>query len=413
MTRPAEEFYESAPVGYVSTRMDGTITKINRTLLDWIGRDRAEVLDRLRFADLLTVGGKLYHETHFAPLLHMQGRVDGIAMEVLAAGGDRIPVLVTAVVTKVPNGEDGASGAGGAAGESGAGASKAGGESRQIRMTLLEARDRRAYEEELLRARRAAEEEHRKAEVDRDRLQEALDVLQQSLLPPLLPEVPGLQIASSYRTASPDRMGGDFYDVFPLDAMRWGFFLGDVRGKGPKAAAITSLTRYTLRAAAVQDPEPVAALTVLNTVLDAHGTDEDLQYCTAVYGMLTPGPASFTVHLASGGHPPALVLRRDGRAGYLHTPGGQLVGALPDAFFASADTVLHPGDTLLLYTDGLTEARTGAGRELFGEEALRSFVADLAPMDAKPLITALNGLLEQFGEALQDDTALLAFSVSS
>lgn len=86
MTRPAEEFYESAPVGYVSTRMDGTIIKINRTLLDWIGRDRAEVLDRLRFADLLTVGGKLYHETHFAPLLHMQGRVDGIAMEVLAAG---------------------------------------------------------------------------------------------------------------------------------------------------------------------------------------------------------------------------------------------------------------------------------------------------------------------------------------
>ncbi|URN07928.1 PAS domain-containing protein [Actinomadura madurae] len=179
MTRPAEEFYESAPVGYVSTRMDGTIIKINRTLLDWIGRDRAEVLDRLRFADLLTVGGKLYHETHFAPLLHMQGRVDGIAMEVLAAGGDRIPVLVTAVVTRVPNGEDGANGAGGVAGESGAG-----GESRQIRMTLLEARDRRAYEEELLRARRAAEEEHRKAEVDRDRLQEALDVLQQSLLPP-------------------------------------------------------------------------------------------------------------------------------------------------------------------------------------------------------------------------------------
>ncbi|URN07927.1 serine/threonine-protein phosphatase [Actinomadura madurae] len=91
--------------------------------------------------------------------------------------------------------------------------------------------------------------------------------------------------------------------MFPLDAMRWGFFLGDVCGKGPRAAAITSLTRYTLRAAAVQDPEPVAALTVLNTVLDAHSTDEDLQYCTAIYGMLTLGPASFTVHLASGGHP--------------------------------------------------------------------------------------------------------------
>ncbi|MEO3828213.1 SpoIIE family protein phosphatase [Actinomadura sp. B10D3] len=405
MTHPAEEFYESAPVGYVSTRMDGTIIRINRTLLDWIGRDRAEVLGRLRFPDLLTMGGKLYHETHFAPLLHMQGRVDGIALEIVdTTGGNRIPVLVTAVVTKVPDGEEGASGER---------ASGAGGDSRQISMTLLEARDRRAYEEELLRARRAAEEEHRKAEIDRNRLQEALDVLQQSLLPPVLPEVPGLQLASSYHTASPDRMGGDFYDVFPLDAMRWGFFLGDVRGKGPKAAAITSLTRYTLRAAAVQDSEPVAALTVLNTVLDAHSTNEELQYCTAVYGTLTPGPAGHAVHLASGGHPPALVLRRDGRTEYLHTPGGQLVGALPDAFFADVDTVLHPGDTLLLYTDGLTEARTGAGRELFGEEALRAFVADLAPTDARPLIAALNGLLEQFGEALQDDAALLAFSVSS
>ncbi len=77
----AEELYEQAPCGYLSTLMDGTIAKANATLLEWLGLERSRVVGRMRFTDLLTVGGRLYHETHFAPLLQMKGEVSGIALD--------------------------------------------------------------------------------------------------------------------------------------------------------------------------------------------------------------------------------------------------------------------------------------------------------------------------------------------
>ncbi|MFE9116155.1 PP2C family protein-serine/threonine phosphatase [Streptomyces sp. NPDC007172] len=383
-----EELYENAPCGYLSTLMDGTIAKVNSTLLDWLGLEREAVVGQKRFTDLLTVGGKLYHETHFAPLLRMQGEISGIALEIKRADGSRIPVLVSSTVKHGSTGEP-----------------------LLIRTTVFDASDRRAYEEELLRGRKAAEEARKQAEADRARLQDALAVLQQSLLPAALPTVPGVETAAYYHTASPDQLGGDFYDVFPVDEKRFAFFLGDVCGKGPQAAAVTSLTRYTLRAAALHDPDPVAALTTLNTVLHERYTSGDPRYCTAIYGTLEPDPATgrIAVRLASGGHPPALVLRADGTAAFLPTPGGLLVGILPKAPFATAATVLEPGDTLLLYTDGLTEARTGQDRTaLFGDEALHAFATDHAGQPAPALIQALTSLLDGFGDGLDDDTALLA-----
>ncbi|WP_318216110.1 PP2C family protein-serine/threonine phosphatase [Streptomyces sp. SCL15-6] len=387
----AEELYESAPCGYLSTLMDGTIAKINSTLLDWLGLERQAVVGRMRFTDLLTVGGKLYHETHFAPLLRMQGEIGGIALEVKQADGGRIPVLVSSAVKRGSSGEP-----------------------QLIRTTVFDARDRRAYEEELLRARKAAEEARKEAEADRARLQDALAVLQQSLLPATLTPVPGMEAAVHYRAASPDRLGGDFYDLFPLDGRRFAFFLGDVCGKGPQAAAVTSLTRYTLRAAALHDPEPVSALTTLNKVLHERYTGGDPRYCTVIYGILDTDPATgrVTVRIASGGHPPAVVLRADGTAEFLPTPGGLLVGVLPDAAFATATTVLGHGDTLLLYTDGLTEARTGDDRAmLFGDDALLEFATRQADRSPQAVIQALTGLLDDFGDGLDDDTALLALGV--
>ncbi|MFD5813096.1 PP2C family protein-serine/threonine phosphatase [Streptomyces sp. NPDC127038] len=384
----AEELYEQAPCGYLSTLMDGTIAKINATLLDWLGLERHAVVGRMRFADLLTVGGKLYHETHFAPLLQMKGEISGIALDIKAAAGRRMPVLVT---SKVKTGE--------------------GGEPLLIRTTVFDAGDRRAYEAELLRARQAAEEARRQAEADRRRLQEAFAVLQQSLLPAELPTIPGLEAASHYHTASPDLLGGDFYDLFPLDAGRWAFFLGDVCGKGPQAAAVTSLTRYTLRAAALHDADPVTVLTTLNTVLHDRYTGGDPRYCTAIFGVLEQDGGRVRVDLASGGHPSALIQRADGTADYLPTPGGLLIGVLPRAPFAAARAWLRPGDTLLLYTDGLTEARTGPLRQLYGEDALRAFITGRPPAGPRGLIAALTGLLASFGEGLDDDTALLALGV--
>ncbi|MER7682895.1 SpoIIE family protein phosphatase [Streptomyces sp. NPDC096934] len=384
----AEELYEQAPCGYVSTMMDGTIAKINATLLEWLGLERGQVVGRMRFTDLLTVGGKLYHETHFAPMLQMNGEISGVALDIKSAGGQRMPVLVTSRVKTSDTGEP-----------------------MLIRTTVFDARDRRSYEKELLRGRKAAEEARLQAEADRERLQEALAVLQQNLLPATLPAVPGLEAGSYYHTASPDLLGGDFYDLFPLDGERWAFFLGDVCGKGPQAAAVTSLTRYTLRAAAMHDPEPVNVLTTLNTVLHERYTSGDTRYCTAIFGTLHPLEGEVEVRLASGGHPSALIQRADGSADYLPTPGGMLIGVLPKAEFATARTRLLAGDTLLLYTDGLTEARTGPERELYGEDALRAFTAGRRPAGPQALIDALSKLIAGFGDGLDDDTALLALGV--
>ncbi|MFF9755118.1 histidine kinase [Streptomyces sp. DH-12] len=384
----AEDLYESAPCGYLSTLMDGTIAKINATLLGWLGLSREEVVGRKRFSDLLTVGGKLYHETHFAPLLRMQGHLGGIALEMRTASGTRLPVLVTSTLKRGADGEP-----------------------LLIRTTVFDATDRRAYERELLRARRAADEARKQAEADRAQLREALAVLQRSLLPATLPDLPGVETAGYYHTASPMELGGDFYDLFPLDDTRAAFFLGDVCGKGPQAAALTSLTRYTLRAAMIQDADPVADLRVLNRALMERYTGDDPRYCTAVAGVFERAEDTLRVRLASGGHPPALVLRADGGAEYLSTRGGMLVGVLPTAQFVETRTVLRPGDTLLLYTDGLTEARVGPDRQLYGDEALLEFAAARAPAGSRAFVEALTGLLRDFGDGLDDDTALLAIGV--
>ncbi|WP_244210773.1 PP2C family protein-serine/threonine phosphatase [Amycolatopsis kentuckyensis] len=376
----AEDLYEHAPCGYLSTLLDGTIAKINATLLGWLGYERDDVVGRRRFADLLTVGGRIYHETHFAPLLRMQGELGGVAFELKAADGSRLPVLVTSTVK---TGSDG--------------------QAQLIRTTIFDARDRRAYEQELLRAREEAERE-------RDRVQRLARTLQQTLLPPALAEVPGVQVAAYYHPASADEVGGDFYDLFPLTGDTWGFFLGDVSGKGAAAAVVTSLARYTLRAAAVHDPDPAAVLDHLNTVLHHEYRGADPRYCTVIQGRIRPGAAGAAVTLATGGHPPALLIRADGTSAFLPVPGGQLVGALPRARFATEDVFLVPGDTLLLYTDGLTEART-QGRVRYSEEQLQEDLAGLAPTTASAVITAVIGLLAGFGDGVEDDTALLALSI--
>ncbi|MFP8962079.1 SpoIIE family protein phosphatase [Streptomyces nanhaiensis] len=388
-----EDLYENTPCGQLSTLPDGRIVKVNATLLDWLGYRREELVGRRTFSDLLTVGGRIYHETHLAPLLRMQGRIGGIALEMKAADGSRLPVMVASTV------RDGS-----------------GGRPPLVRTSVFEARDRRAYETELLRARREADRE-------RERVQQLATTLQRSLLPPALPGIPGTELAAHYHTASADEVGGDFYDLFPVSGGRWGLFLGDVSGKGAEAAAVTSLARYSLRAASASDPDPVRVLANLNTVLEHENHGADPRFCTVVHGLLTPGEHGCGLVLASGGHPPALLLRADGTAEYLHTPGGQLVGVLPNAHFTATTVRLAPGDTLLLYTDGLTEARTGrrgkryGGRheerygERYGEEALLDFAAGLAPTSAAGAVAAVGALLEGLGEGVDDDTAVLALGV--
>jgi len=381
MSEDTDDLYDNAPCGYLSTLLDGTITKVNATLLGWLGYRRDEAVGCRRFADLLTVGGRLYHETHFAPLLHMQGQVRGIALDLRAADGSRLPVLVTSTVKTGDAGQP-----------------------RLIRTTIFDARERRAYEQELLRARQEADR-------DRVRLQHLVASLQRSLLPATLPTPPGMDTAAYYHMASPDEVGGDFYDLIPLADGRWGFFLGDVCGKGVDAAAVTAAARYTLRAAAVYDPTPAAALANLNAVLYQDYFTDAHRYCTVIFGILTPAAAGYTVTLASGGHPPALLIRADGTADFQPTPGGTLVGVIPDAPFVTRTIPLGVGDTLLLYTDGLTEAHTGTGTQ-FGADALRAFASGPAGGTATDLVSRLTELLTTLGDGLIDDVALMALSVS-
>ncbi|MFG1817718.1 PP2C family protein-serine/threonine phosphatase [Kribbella sp. NPDC049174] len=384
----AEEAYDAAPCGQLSTSMDGTIIKVNSTLLDWLGLSRDAVVGRLRFPDLLTVGGKLYHETHFAPLLRLQGEVGGVALELKRAGGARMPILVSSIVKYDDTGRP-----------------------MLIRTTIFDAHIRRAYEEELLRGRQAAELARHQAEEDRARLQDALAVLQQSLLPAAMPDVPGAATAAYYHTASPDELGGDFYDVFAIDGEHWGFFLGDVCGKGPAAAAVTSVARYTLRAAAMHDP--AAALGTLNALLYERYAGGDLRYCTAVFGTLHSDleTGQVAVRFASGGHPPPLLIRADGRSEFLFSPDGTLIGILPSSQFPQTDVTLGPGDMLLLYTDGLTEARVNGGRDFYGPDALQILATRYAGTSPEALVSALSDVLAGFGPGLDDDTALLALGV--
>jgi len=373
-----DELYDNAPCGNLATLPDGTIVKINRTLLGWLGHTRAELVGRRRFRDLLTVGGQVFHETHLAPLLRMRGEINGIALELRAGDGTRLPVLVTATVKTGADGEP-----------------------LVTRMTIFDARERRAYEQELLRARRDAES-------DRERLRGLVAGLQRSLLPVSLPTPAGMHTAGHYRMASADEVGGDFYDLFPLGAGRWGFFLGDVCGKGVEAAAVTAAARYTLRAAAVYDPTPEAVLGNLNSVLFQDYRNRAHRHCTVVFGLLTPDGDGWTATIAGGGHPPPLLLRHDGTAAYQETTGGTLIGIIAEPRLVSRTLRLGPGDTLVLYSDGLTDARTGEHR--YGGQALEAFAHELAPADAPGAVAAFAALLGTFTE-LDDDVALMALSV--
>jgi sigma-B regulation protein RsbU (phosphoserine phosphatase) len=375
----ADDLFENAPCGNLSSLPDGTIARVNATLLGWLGFSRDELVGRKRFGDLLTAGARIYYETHLAPLLAMQGEISGISLDLRTSDGGTFPVLVSSIVR-----------------------TGSGGRPEAIRTTVFDGRDRRAYEQELLHARQVAEGEGR-------RLRHLVADLQRSLLPSVLQTPPGLEVAAHYRMASVDEVGGDFYDLFRLNDGRWGFFLGDVSGKGVDAAAVTALARYTLRAAAVYDPDPAAVLTNLNQVLYQEYR-QDARYCTVVFGILTLQGDGFSAVVASGGHPEPLLLRADGTAGP-HPTKGRLVGVFPSSTYTNTVLTARRGDTLVLYTDGVTEARTGIGKQRFGVDAVTAFVDDLSPASAASTVDAFVSLLDGFAGGLEDDTAVMAIGV--
>ena len=231
--------------------------------------------------------------------------------------------------------------------------------------------------------------------------------LQASLRPRALPRIPFAEIAAGFLPAGDENdVGGDFYDVFPAEGDVWTVIIGDVSGKGPEAAAITSLARHTLRTASMLNDDPASNLALLDRVM---GTDSDVEdFCTVFYARLCAGEVgAVDLRFANGGHPPPLLLRADGTVQPVESGRGPLVGALAGVAYRDAELRLMPGDLLLMYTDGVTEIRVSDPD--FGPGELRRVLAGLAGRPPVEVVEAVQrhavGL--QGGEP-RDDIALVA-----
>ena len=228
--------------------------------------------------------------------------------------------------------------------------------------------------------------------------------LQRSLSPPTLPDVLGLRIAVHYQPFSRAEVGGDFYDLFALEADRWGFFLGDVCGKGPEAASLTSLARYTLRAAAMHHQDPADVLRDLNAALLIQGADD---MCTAVFGQIHTSGSEMTITLAVGGHPPPLVLRAGCTVEPVQTR-GTMLGAFSDVAFQTCRIELQPDDAIVLYSDGLLDVQVDGAR--VDEQWLADVICSASDTAAHQIVERVTDTLKRLELPLRDDVAIVAIS---
>jgi serine phosphatase RsbU (regulator of sigma subunit) len=225
--------------------------------------------------------------------------------------------------------------------------------------------------------------------------------LQQSLLPRELPPIPGVELAARYLAAGDgNEVGGDFYDCFATGSGDWALVIGDVCGKGADAAALTALARYTLRAAAQHTRRPRAVLTQLNEALLRDRLD--YRFCTVLYASLTPREDRVSVCLVAAGHPLPIVLRADGEVETIGSP-GSLLGIVEVPELAEEQVELAPGDSLVLYTDGVTEADRSAG-----PDRLTRFLTTRAGDGATALAEAVErDALAAHGGPARDDVAVV------
>jgi sigma-B regulation protein RsbU (phosphoserine phosphatase) len=203
-------------------------------------------------------------------------------------------------------------------------------------------------------------------------------------------------------------VGGDFYDVFEIGTRHWAAVIGDVVGKGPSAAAMRGLARYTIRTAAMSETRPSRILATLNEAILRQTSDQ--RFCTACCLRILLGDQGTRVTVSSGGHPLPMVLRADGT---LHTAGspGTLLGVFEDPTLVDEAIDLGPGDALVLYTDGVTDERRGD--EEFGEQRLAELVASLAGRTAQEIADSILHEVVAFrSDQPRDDIALLVVRVS-
>ena len=374
MKTDTDDLFAEAPVGYAEVDADGVVVSANRRFLELTGRS-ADDVGSLTYAGVLAAGDRIFHETHVLPALQMHGRVDEIAVELVQPDGTTVPALVSANLREGRKGP-------------------------VVRTIVFPARDRRRYEQELLRARREAEGASARAT-------ELARTLQQSFVPPASPHVPGLELVGVYRPAGDgSEVGGDFYDVFPVSSGEWIVVLGDVCGRGVEAAVVTSFVRDTVRSLAVQWESPAGALRALNTALLDHHTD---RFCTVVVVRLLKDGDQWLATISSGGHPLPLYVAADGSVVEVGAA-GSLIGVLAVPQLDESRVTIRPGEGLVVFTDGVTDARRGD--EPFGLDRLVDLVSS-AGSPAEVTSSVLASVLDfQDGHA-RDDIALLALRVAA
>ena len=392
-----EDLYENAPCGYLSTLPDGTVVRVNETLLEWTGHTREAIVGR-RFADLLSTGGRMYHETHYAPLLRMQGAVREIALEIVRADSSRMPVLVSSTLRKDADGAPVA-----------------------IRTVVFEASDRREYEQELLRARKREQEARERSEVLQrtmarlaeenaelyERERSVARTLQTSLLAGEPPRDPRFSVATFYSPAIDTLdVGGDWHDAIAFDDDRVAISVGDVVGRGIDAATTMGQLRSAIRALACTGVTPSRLLGQLDSFVGVVGA---AWMSTLVYAEIDP--ARGRMRYACAGHLPPLLVEPDERPRLLWEGRSPPLTAPPDEpERCEAVLTLRPGARLLLFTDGLVERRD---RSL--DDGLARLVEEV---EARRAASAAD-LVEQLPPAMlaggsgEDDVCLLAFALGA
>ncbi|MEV5136447.1 SpoIIE family protein phosphatase, partial [Streptomyces syringium] len=230
--------------------------------------------------------------------------------------------------------------------------------------------------------------------------------LQRSLLPPELPDVPGVEVEVIYRAAGEgNEVGGDFYDLFPIRDGAYGFAIGDVCGTGPEAAAVTGLARHALRLLAREGFGGPAVLERLNAAILDEGARS--RFLTLLYGELWPQhDGSAVLKVVCAGHPLPLRLRQDGTVEPAATP-QPLLGVMEDLELYEQTITLDPGDVLLCVTDGVTERREGT--RMLGDDGLTDVLTTCTGLTAGAVAARILRAVERFAaEPASDDMAILA-----